>query len=337
MANLPISGMPAAGPLAGTELMEVVQDGVNKRVPINTVLGLVPPSGLAAVVDDPNPVLGGNLDADGNAITGASNIQTNGMDFDQITASGANASGINMATTRIVNLGDPVNPQDAATKFYIDDQKAAANGLASLGGDGKVPTSQLPAIAFTDVFVVASEVAQLALVAEEGDVAVRTDLNTSFIHNGGTAGDMTDWQELLTPGAVLSVNGYTGAITLDTDDVAEGATNLYYTQARFDTAFGAKNTDDLAEGATNLFYTEGRFDTSFAGKSATDLAFTQTNPGDWTTDPQTTAEALDELAAREAGTGDVSSTDIFTIDVVTQVEYNALSPPDADTLYIIVG
>ena len=42
-----------------------------------------------------------------------------------------------------------------------------------------------------------------------------------------------------------------------TDDLSEGSTNLYYTQARFDSAFTAKSTTDLSEG-TNLYYTDAR-------------------------------------------------------------------------------
>jgi hypothetical protein len=60
------------------------------------------------------------------------------------------------------------------------------------------------------------------------------------------------------------------SITLTTTDIAEG-TNLYYTQARFDTAFGNKSTTNLAEG-TNLYYTQARFNTAFTAKSTTDLA-----------------------------------------------------------------
>ena len=44
----------------------------------------------------------------------------------------------------------------------------------------------------------------------------------------------------------------------DTDDLAEGSTNLYYTDARFDTRFGTKTTDNLTEGSTNLYYTDAR-------------------------------------------------------------------------------
>jgi hypothetical protein len=45
--------------------------------------------------------------------------------------------------------------------------------------------------------------------------------------------------------------------TLDTSAVPENG-NLYYTQGRFNTAFGAKTTDNLTEGTTNLFFTTSR-------------------------------------------------------------------------------
>ena len=50
---------------------------------------------------------------------------------------------------------------------------------------------------------------------------------------------------------VTTVFGRSGPITAELGDytttlILEG-TNLYYTQARFDTAFGLKTTDDLAE------------------------------------------------------------------------------------------
>lgn len=129
-------------------------------------------------------------------------------------------------------------------------QKGAANGIAPLDGSSKIPTSYLPALALTDVFVVGSQAAQLALTAEEGDVAVRTDQNKSYIHNGGSAGTMADWQELLTPtDSVLSVNGFTGAVTLTTSDIAEG-TNLYYTNARVNTQVATYTGDVTLSGTT---------------------------------------------------------------------------------------
>jgi hypothetical protein len=63
---------------------------------------------------------------------------------------------------------------------------------------------------------------------------------------------------------------------IDTDNVPEGSTNLYYTTSRFDTAFTGKSTTDLSEG-TNLYYTQARFDTAFGGKDTDDLSEGSTN------------------------------------------------------------
>jgi hypothetical protein len=56
-----------------------------------------------------------------------------------------------------------------------------------------------------------------------------------------------------------------------TSDLSEG-TNLYYTDARFDTRLASKDTDDVSEGTTNLYYTTTRFDSAFSGKSTSDLS-----------------------------------------------------------------
>ena len=44
----------------------------------------------------------------------------------------------------------------------------------------------------------------------------------------------------------------------DTDALAEGTTNVYWTQTRFNTAFGLKNSGDLVEGGLNLYFTNER-------------------------------------------------------------------------------
>jgi hypothetical protein len=94
-------------------------------------------------------------------------------------------------------------------------QKGAAGGVAPLGADSKIPGSFLPALAISDTFVINTEAAQLALTAQVGDVAVRTDLNRSFILRVEPATTLGNWQELLTPtDAVLSVNGQTGVVTI---------------------------------------------------------------------------------------------------------------------------
>ena len=79
---------------------------------------------------------------------------------------------------------------------------------------------------------------------------------------------------------VTSVNSATGAVVLDTDDIAEGSSNLYFTNARADTRINlqtgsnldlsSKSTSDLSEG-TNLYYTDTRFDTRLGTKTTDNL------------------------------------------------------------------
>ena len=93
--------------------------------------------------------------------------------------------------------------------------RGAANGVASLDSSGKVPSAQLPAIAITETFVVASQSAMLALTAQTGDVAVRTDINANFILQSEPASTLGNWVQLAAPpSSVTSVDGRTGTVTL---------------------------------------------------------------------------------------------------------------------------
>jgi hypothetical protein len=74
------------------------------------------------------------------------------------------------------------------------------SGLAILDENGKIPTTQLPPLAINNTFVVNSESALLSLVAEIGDVAVRTDLNKSFILAAEPSSIVNNWVELVTAG-----------------------------------------------------------------------------------------------------------------------------------------
>lgn len=122
---------------------------------------------------------------------------------------------LNFNARKLTNVADPTSAQDVVTLNYITTQKGAANGLAELDGSGLVPTHHLPALAITTTQVVASQAAMLALTAQIGDVAVRTDVNKSFILTATPASTLGNWQELLTPtDAVLSVDGSTGAVSL---------------------------------------------------------------------------------------------------------------------------
>ena len=173
---------------------------------------------------------------------------------------------------------------DAGTAASKDTGTAAGN-VPVLGAEGKLDEAVLPALAITDTFTVENETAMLALDAQKGDVAVRSDISKSFILKQTPASTAANWVELRTPAdAVLSVNGKTGAVVLTTDDIAEGSTKLYYTEERakgvfddnFATAFGDAldgiTTDDVAEGTTHKYYSQTLFDASLATKTTTDVA-----------------------------------------------------------------
>jgi hypothetical protein len=132
--------------------------------------------------------------------------------LDQMAAPTASVA---LNAQKITGLADPTDAQDSVTLNYITTQKGAVNGIASLDGTGLIPTNQLPALAITQTSVVASQAAMLALTAQVGDIAVRTDVNKSFILTAEPATTLGNWQELLTPtDSVLSVDGNTGAVSL---------------------------------------------------------------------------------------------------------------------------
>ena len=127
-------------------------------------------------------------------------------------------------------------------------EKGAANGVATLGASGKIPESQIPTVAITDVFTVASQAAMLALTAERGDIAVRSDLNKSFVLAAEPASTLANWIELRTPtDAVLSVAGKTGAVTLTYTDVGAAPVNTTLTDAAAASTLPATTATALTE------------------------------------------------------------------------------------------
>lgn len=69
-----------------------------------------------------------------------------------------------------------------------------ANGVATLGADGLLPVSQLPPLAISSTFTVASQAAMLALTAERGDVAIRSDLSgAAYILTADAPATLANW------------------------------------------------------------------------------------------------------------------------------------------------
>jgi len=77
----------------------------------------------------------------------------------------------------------------------------------------------------------------------------KVDGGTLTVNPDGTNAQIFVYEITTTPTAVSSVNGASGTVVLDTDDISEGTNNKYFT-----TSGAAINTDSLAEGSTNLYH-----------------------------------------------------------------------------------
>lgn len=105
------------------------------------------------------------------------------------------------------------------------DVGTAAGNVPVLDANGKLVESIIPAVAITETYVVDSEIAMLALDAQVGDVAIRTDVSKSFILQSLPATTAANWVELLTPNSkVISVNGKQGAVVLTGADISTSFT-----------------------------------------------------------------------------------------------------------------
>ena len=133
--------------------------------------------------------------------------------------------------------------------------------------DGTTTTINSSNLAVDDLNITVASGAANAAAANGAGITV-DGASATFTYD--STNDRWTMNKDLATNVVGNVTGTVSSLSNhDTDDLAEG-TNLYYTQARFDTALAGKSTTDVSEG-NNLYYTSGRFDTAFTAKSTTDL------------------------------------------------------------------
>lgn len=223
-----------------------------KTISYNTI-GAAPSMGSTNIVTLGNittgtwsaSVIGANV---GGAGTNNGLLKANGLGVVSVANAGTDFQSPISFSSPLMNVANVISiPQaTAVASGYLTNsdwtlfnnkidlsQKASINGVASLDANGKIPSSQIPAISFSSGYVVTSQSAMLALsAAVVGSIAIRTDNSKNYVLSGLPATNLTNWLELLMPVAVSSVNGRTESnITLTTTDIAEG-TNLYFTNTR---------------------------------------------------------------------------------------------------------
>ena len=137
------------------------------------------------------------------------------------TGSGSTGATGAQGSSGVVSVSAPITNSGTAGSAALALTTNVANGVPLLTVDGLIDSSQLPAIAISDTSVVGSQAAMLALTAQVGDIAVRTDTNQSYILKTAGASTLANWQVLLTPpDTVTSVASKTGNVTLANTDIS---------------------------------------------------------------------------------------------------------------------
>lgn len=109
---------------------------------------------------------------------------------------------------------------DARTSLGL--AAVATSGSASDITTGTLPTSVLPPLSINEIYTVASQAAMLALTAQRGDMAIRTDLGRTFVLSTDSPTTLADWKQVTAGGDVTSVAGRSGAVVLTSADVGLG-------------------------------------------------------------------------------------------------------------------
>jgi hypothetical protein len=84
---------------------------------------------------------------------------------------------------------------------------------------GTLGTAQLPPLAINEVYTAADQAAMLALTAQRGDIAIRTDNGKTYVLSTDSPSTLADWKIITAVGDVSSVAGRTGAVVLTKTDV----------------------------------------------------------------------------------------------------------------------
>lgn len=190
----------------------------------------------------------GNIKVNGSEVTVYTlpSVGTAGT-YTKVTtdANGRVKAGTNLSASDIptITLSKISDAGTAASKNV----GTAAGNVVALDSNGKLPEGVLPSLSIVDVYTVASTAEMVALDAQKGDMAIVG--SDTYILSAAPASTLANWVKIPHPTDVVqAVNGKTGVVVLTTSDVAEG-TNLYYTQARFNSAFAAKSVRGLSDGA----------------------------------------------------------------------------------------
>lgn len=153
-----------------------------------------------------------DIHANITALDNVSGINTG----DQLDILGNSATTTKLLNARTINgisfdgtQNIVINAVDSTARIPMS-YMGIANGVATLDGNGIILTTQLPS--YIDDVLEFANLASFPVIGETGKIYVAKDTNKTYRWSGST-------YVYITSGAVDSVNGYTGIITLNKSDI----------------------------------------------------------------------------------------------------------------------
>ena len=201
----------------------------------------------------------------------------------------------NMIVNGNLDVAGNINYQNVVD-LYVQDQKITLNANAAT--DATVEIIANRPVAGANTVLRWNETSDIWEFTNDGSTYYPIPTSTTDLAEGtnqyfttARANSAMDAYLTSITANVDSVNGATGVVVLDTDDISEGTTNKYfsntlaraavsasgdlsydqangifsvttYKSSDFDTDFAAKTTDDLSEGTTNLYFSNTNLSTS---------------------------------------------------------------------------
>ena len=168
------------------------------------------------------------------------------------------------ATVTAATQSDNDNSPKVATTAYVDSMSASAGKTIEEIQD--IVGAMVSGNTETDITVTYQDGDGTLDFTVDATVARLSGPTFTGVPSAPTATQGTNTTQIATTAFV------TAAVPSNSDDVSEGSTNLYYTDARVDTRIAAADSDDVGEGSTNLYYTDARADARIAVASINDLS-----------------------------------------------------------------
>lgn len=164
--------------------------------------------------------------------------------LDEVTSGTLPASRVAISETRQFITAEQASQ---LLDMEVKSNKGMPNGYAPLDSNGKINPSFLSYLNLVEVFTPTDLASMLALTsAQPGDIAYRQDNSTSYMLVALPASTEANWKSLNTGSQIISVNGQTGVVSLNTSNIAE-STNLYFTNERVD-----DRVANLLQAGTNI-------------------------------------------------------------------------------------